>query len=332
VAHTNARQFVVLISLASFLFILFPSSNESRYPCPDCGKGFTDPPARLRHRKKAHRYQPYHTPRYYARQALKDAERRAKAALKKTGDQKAANVFPPSIQSASSSSSSSADPLSNSLANTTYHNDSWELLVDVPRRDASEPKVSQDVQIRAPIAAAPARDTPKTLRSDSDLSSLKIGQQPATTQTGDGAPLFGSQLDTFVQSQSQALAQSWAAYRHTIPGAESDHCPFPATFPTLNGQSSYPSTGFQSLPTFSFTNVSSSLPNWFSSPTTSTASSSSRISGPQFISPNYIPSPSPLEPVPALSWIPSLSPDISTPMTQTEFFTGEPTGGFNTWY
>jgi hypothetical protein len=329
-AHLNARQFVVFISLASFLFIPFLSSNEYRYPCPDCTRGFTDPAARIRHRKKVHAYQPYHTPRYYARRALKEAEKRAKAALKKTGDQKAANVSPPSTENASSSSSSSADSLDNLLANATYHNDFWKILIDFPRRDASQPKVSQEVQIGAPVAAAPARDTPSTLRSDSDLSSSNVGQQPVI---GGGTHSYGSQLDTTMQSQSLALAPSWDAYGQTTPGAASVHRPFPATFPTLGEQSTYQGMSFQSLPTFSFANVPSSTAwNSFNSPTTSTASSSSRISGPQFISPNYLATPPPLEPVPALSWTPSFSPAISTPMTQTEFFTGEPNGGFNTWY
>jgi uncharacterized C2H2 Zn-finger protein len=180
----DARQFVILISLASFLLIPFRSSNEFRYRCPDCGKGFTDPAPRTKHRKTAHGYQPYHTPRYYARQALKEAEKRAnlKAATGKTRDQQAAHIFPRSTQSASSSSStpssasSSADSLSNLHANTTYHNDSWKPLVDVPCRGVSGTTISQEVLICAPVAAAPARDTPKTLCSDSDLSSPKVGQ------------------------------------------------------------------------------------------------------------------------------------------------------------
>ncbi|KAN0131799.1 hypothetical protein V8E53_010327 [Lactarius tabidus] len=227
-------------------------SNEPRYPCPDCGKGCTDPGARFRHRKTAHGHQPYHTPHYYARRALQEAEKRAKAATGKTRNQQAANVFPQSTQSASSSTSSSAlssaDSLDNLLGNTTYHNDFWKPLVDVPCRDASDLTVSQKVQISAPVAAAPARGAPKTLYSDSDLSSPKIGQQPTTNQSG-----------------------------------------LPATFPSSGGQSrapTHPGAGFQSLPTFSFTKVPSSMPN-FNSSNPSTASSSFRISGPQFISPNY---------------------------------------------
>ena len=329
VAHMNSQQFVALMPLASFLFIPFPSTNEYRYPCPDCGKGFTDPAARIKHRKAAHGYQPYHTPRYYARRALKEAEKRAKGSLKKTSDQKAANPFPPSTQSASSSSSSSssssADSLSNLLANATYHDDFWKLLVEVPRGDAPEPIFSQDAQISAPIAVAPARESPKTLHSDSDLYLPNV-------ETGDEVPLCGHQLDTLVQPQSQAAYdQPWAAYGHAIPGAESEYLPFPATFPTLSEQSTYPDTIFQSLPTFSFTNDASTLPNSFDSPTSSMSSSLSHISGPQFFSSDYIPAPPLLEPVPVLGWSPSLFSDISTPI-QTEFSTGEPNRSFDTWY
>ena len=323
--------------MASFLSIPFPSSNEYRYPCQDCGKGFTDPAARIRHRKAAHGYQPYHTPEYYARRALKlkEAERRGKATLKKTltGDQKASNVFPPSTQSAPSSSSSSANSLTNLLANTTYHDDFWKSLLNAPQRNASEPKVSQleDARISTPVAAAPARDTPSTLHSDSDLYLPEVGKQPAaTTRTGDEAPLCGYQWDTVVQPQSQASAQSWAAYGHSIPGPSSDHLPFPATLPTSNWQSTYPARGttFQSLPTFSFTNgaVPSSMQNSFNSPTTSAGSSASS----SHFSPNYIPTPISLEPVRALRWTPKLSPALSTPMTQTESFAGEPNRGFKT--
>ena len=319
--HMNSQQFVVLIYLASFLSIPFPSSNEYRYPCPDCGKGFTDPAPRIRHRKAIHGYKPHHTPRYYARRALKEAEKRAKGSLKKTGNQKAANVFPPSTLSASSSSSSSADSLSNLLANATYHDDFWKLLVEVPRGDASVPNLSQGAQISAPVAAAPARESPRTLHSDSDLYLPKV-------ETGDEVPLCGYQLDTIVQPQSQAtFDQRWAAYGQTIPGATSDHLPFPVTFPTSSGQSSYPGTTFQSLPTFSFTKDPLSLPNSFD-PTTSSVVSS--FSGPHF-SPNHIQTPPLLEPVPVLGWRPSSFLDIFTPI-KTEFSADEPNGDFNTWY
>lgn len=82
----------------------------------------------------------------------------AKVALVKTDDQKAVNVF----------------------QNTS----STKVLVDVPHRDASVENDSQDVQISASVADAPAGNTPKALRSDWDLSLPKVGHQPATPQTG----------------------------------------------------------------------------------------------------------------------------------------------------
>jgi hypothetical protein len=314
--------------LVSFLFIHFTSSTVLHYRCRECNKSFADPAGRIRHRKRVHGYQPYHTPDYLAR---REAEKECdKAALSKTPDQQAASVVP-----GTQNASSPADSLGNLFANATYHNDFWKLLVDAPRRDASELQVSQDVQISLPVAVAPAVDTPNFLNY-SDLSLPKVGQQPSTTaQKRDGTYLFGPQLDTNAQPQSQALAQSWTAYGHTMPGVASDPRPFEAT---SGWQSTYPDMdfqsfqSFQSLPAFSFTNVPLSMPNSFNLPGTSTAPSSSRISGNQFVSPNYMTTLPALEPVPALSWTPSLSPADSTPLSQTEFFTGEVTRGFNTWH
>ncbi|KAF8271670.1 hypothetical protein EI94DRAFT_1796796 [Lactarius quietus] len=285
--------------------------------------GFTDPAARIRHRKKAHGYQPYHTPRYLAKKALREAERkRGKAAL--NNYQQAASVVPNSSQNASSS----ADTLGNVLSNATYHNDFWKLLVDAPSRDTSGLKVSQDVQIRVPVTTEPARNTPKTLHSDYDLLLPKVGEQPSIIPKRKETYVIGSQLDTIAQPQSQASAQLWSAYGPTIPGVASDHRPFAPTFPTSGWQSTYPD--FQSLPAFSFTNVPSSMPDSFNIPSTSTASSS-RISGNQFVYSNLMAGLPALEPLPALSWTPSSSLANSTPVSQTEFFTGEPNTGFNTW-
>jgi hypothetical protein len=83
--------------------------------------------------------------------------------LSKTRDQQAASAVPHSTQNASSSSTDTGSP-SNVSDDATYHDDSWNTLVDVPPRDASDLKVSQDVQISVPVAVAPASDTPKTLQ------------------------------------------------------------------------------------------------------------------------------------------------------------------------
>lgn len=298
-------------------------SNQLRYPCSDCGKGFTDPAARIRHRKRAHGYRPYHTPRYIAKQALKEAEQDSgNGSSNKTHDQRAAN----NTQDASSP----AATLSNILTNATYHDDFWKLIVDVPRRHVSKLKVPQDVQISVPVAAAPACDAPKTLHSDFDLSLPEVDLlQPSITRTRNGTNLLDPRLDAAVQPQIQALAQSWIPYGHNIPVAASDYRPFAAAFPTSDGQSTYPGMGFQSLPTFSFANVPSSVPNSFTFPTTTTptVSSSSRVSGHQFVPPNHMAIP----PVPGLSWIPNLSPATSTPLSQPDFFTSEADRTFNSW-
>ncbi len=305
----------------------FPSSNnERRYRCSDCSQGFTDPAARIRHRKRAHGYKPYHTARYIAKQALKEAEQSGKVVSNETRDQQATSAVPHNTQIASSSVAT----LSNILTNTTYHDDFWKLIVNVPRCHASEIKYSQDIQIGVPIAVAPACNAPKTLHLDSDLSLPEVGHlQPSTTRTCDRTYLLGSQLDTTVQPQGQDLAQLWTPYGHTIPVVASDHRPFPG--PTSDGQSTYPGMGFQNLPTFSFTNIPSSMPNSFTFPTTPSGPSSSRISGHQFVPLNHMATP-PLKLVPSLSWTPSLSsPANSTPLSQPDFFTSKPDRGFNSW-
>ncbi|KAH8982234.1 hypothetical protein EDB92DRAFT_131894 [Lactarius akahatsu] len=300
-------------------------SNEDHHPCPDCNKRFADPSSLTRHRKSAHGHQPYHTDNFAARQTLKKAKKALKAKRKsgkkvsnETHDQRAA---PHNTQNASSS----AATLSNIPTNATHHNAFWQQIVNVPRRHASEPKDSQDVQISVPVAAAPACGAPKTLDTNSGLSLPEAGQlQFSTSLTRDETYSLGSQLDTIVQPQGQALPQLWTPYRQTIPVAASDYRPFAPTFPTSVGQSTYLGMSFQNLPTFS------SMPNSFTYLTTPTAPSSSRVSGYQFVPPNHMATP-PLEPVPALSWTHRLSPVNSTPLSQPEFFTSQPDRGFNSW-
>jgi hypothetical protein len=340
----------MLIYFLCFQLMTFPSSNV-RYPYPDCGKAFRDPPALIQHRKKDHSYRPHHTPRYVAKQALKAKQKSGKALSNNTRDQPphdnasssaatstVSNILKKAEQKSgkalsdntcdqpphdNASSPAATSTLSNILKNETYHDDFWKLIVDVPRHHVSELKDTQDVQISVPVAAAPACDAPKSLHSDSDLSSLEVGQsQPFATQTHDEAYLLGPQLDTIVQPQSQTLAQLWTENGHTIPAA-SDHHPFTAPFPMSEEQSLYPGMGFPSLPLFSYTNVPSSMPNLFTFPTTSTVPSSLGHQR-QFVPLNHMATP-PLELVPGLSWTPTLSPANPTPLSQP---TSEPD---NSW-
>ncbi|KAH9056428.1 hypothetical protein EDB87DRAFT_1833755 [Lactarius vividus] len=259
-----------------------------------------------------------------ARQALKKAKKAFKAKRKsgkvsnETRDQRAA---PHNTQNASSS----AATLNNIPTNATHHDGFWKQIVDVPRRPIPEPKDPQGVQVNVPVAAAPACGAPKTIDSNFGLSLPEAGQlQFSTALTRGVTHSLGSQLDTAVQPQGQALAQSWTPYRQTISVAASGYRRFAPAFPASVGQSSYLGMGFQNLPTFS------SVPNSFTFPTTPTAPSSSRVSGYQFVPPNHMAAP-PLEPAPALSWTPSLSLANSTPLSQPGFFTSEPDRDFNSW-
>ena len=94
--HINAKQFVAFISLISFLFIHYASSDDARYPCPDCHKYLTDPVSLIRHRTMVHG----HDPRHMLNHLLKEAEKNRGEA---TRDQQAASVVPHSTQNASSS-------------------------------------------------------------------------------------------------------------------------------------------------------------------------------------------------------------------------------------
>jgi hypothetical protein len=131
----------------------------------------------VRHRKSVHGYQPYHSPSYLTKKALKEAEKELnKANLSKTSNKQAASVVP----------HSSICDLS---SKATYHDDSRKkMLVDVPRR-----RGSQGVQISIPISLAPALDAPKktSLFLDSGIPLPNIGQQQlSTSQERDGTDLL----------------------------------------------------------------------------------------------------------------------------------------------
>ena len=104
-----------------------------------------------------HGYQPHHKPDYLTKRALKEAEKqRGEATLSKTRDQQLEAASVVSHGSQNTSSSMDTESRSNVPSDATYHD-------DVPPRDSSDLKVSQDVQISVPVAITPARDSPNTL-------------------------------------------------------------------------------------------------------------------------------------------------------------------------
>ena len=132
------------------------------------------------------------SPWFLARRAVKEAEKEnGLATWSHTHDQQAASVDPSSTQGASSSSDTGS--FSDLSSNATSHDDSWKMLVDVPRHD------SQGVQISVPIAMALARDTPMTVHSDSGLSLPTIGQKPPTNQKYDISYLLNPKSDDTVR-------------------------------------------------------------------------------------------------------------------------------------
>ena len=212
-AHFTLKQFVAFISLVFLSHsYIFTSSGENRYSCPDCHKAIRDHSALIRHRRTAHGYQPYHTPWFLARRALKEAAKESgEATLSETRDHQAANDVLRSTQGASSSSNSGRLIL---CSNATYHDDSRKLLVDVPRHG------SQGVQISVPIDMAPARDTSRTLHSDSGLSLPTVGQKPRKC---DISYLLNPKTDDTLKPQSQTLTSPWFLARRAVKEAEKEN-------------------------------------------------------------------------------------------------------------
>ncbi|KAH9064296.1 hypothetical protein EDB87DRAFT_1766527 [Lactarius vividus] len=243
---------------------------------------FSDPSSLTRHRKSKHDYKPHHKDNFRDRQTLKKAKKAlmakrksGKKVSKETRDQRA-------VPHDTRNASSSAATASNIPTNATHHDNFWKQIVGAPHCHATKPKDSQGTLISVPVAAAPACGASQALDSNSGLSLPEAGQlQFSTALTGDGAHFLGPQLDTTVQPQRQALAQSWTPDPQTTPVAASNYRPsapaFAPAFPTSAGQSTYLGTSFQNQPTFP------STPNSFTFPTASAAPSSSRVTGYQSV-------------------------------------------------
>ena len=213
-AHFNLKQFVAFIFFLTYSYI-FTSSGENRYPCPDCHKALQSPPALVRHRRTVHGYQPYHTPCFLARRAVKEAEKwSGEATMSNPRDNQAANKVLHSSQGASSSSDTGSLIL---CSKATYHDDSRKLLVDVPRHG------SQGVQISVPIDMAPAPDTSRTLHSDSGLSLPTVGQKPSMTRKCDISYLLNPKTDDTVKPQSQTLTSPRFLARRAVKEAEKEN-------------------------------------------------------------------------------------------------------------
>ncbi|KAI9512776.1 hypothetical protein F5148DRAFT_734222 [Russula earlei] len=138
-------------------------SGGPKYPCAECGRRFNDAAARLRHRKKVHGYEPYHTEEYVARQALKEKEKADQGAGEKVPStsrrQRAASAAPSSVPSSSAT-------VPRDVLKLAYHNDFWKMLIDVARSSASQPADSGDcVQHGLPSATLPGYDAPESIQS-----------------------------------------------------------------------------------------------------------------------------------------------------------------------
>ncbi|KAH9989397.1 hypothetical protein BJV74DRAFT_885213 [Russula compacta] len=282
-------------------------SDRRQYPCPDCDHRFTDAAARIRHRKKTHGYEPYHTAEYLSRTALRKAEEgvqgSGKAVSSKSYRQRAANAAPYTLPDCRSSGA-----LLDNVPEAAYHDDLWKTLVNSPHH-APGPQCSPDVQLDLPSVAIPGHNTPEALQPLPNFSPLL---QPLVTSldlTSDDSGFSGPQFDAYCR-----FSRSIGLYSSSLPPA----------FPALDGLLDYLGVDFmnhpQGFPMDSYSDVSSissSTPDAFD------------LELP-FIPINKY-EPASLGPAPGPSWTPTLSPAISTPLSQFDFFMPEQFPDFDFW-
>ncbi|KAI9430872.1 hypothetical protein H4582DRAFT_2014625 [Lactarius indigo] len=292
-----------------------PDGTEVKVHCPHAGCTYkTDQKSNLKAHINARHSNENHYPcpecnKYFSdpSQALKKAKKALKA--KRKSGKKVSNeirdqrAIPHNAQNASS----------NTLTNATYHDDFWKQIVDVTRCHASEPKDPQDVQINVPVAAAPAWGAPKTLDSNSGLSLSEQTSLPLSTA------LIRDGTYSLAPNRTPPCSPKVKLWPNCGHRTVKRDLVATIRLPPLRTRLPYIESAYIFAHAESFT-----------FPTTSTAPSSSRVSGYQFVPPIHMATP-PLEPVPALSWPSSLSPTNSTPLSQPEFFTSEPERGFNSW-
>ncbi|KAI0303017.1 hypothetical protein BC826DRAFT_982878 [Russula brevipes] len=322
-------------------------SDSPQYPCPECDRFYSDAAARIRHRKRVHGYEPYHTKEYLARQALVEREEVAQGPGRtistKGRRQRAASAAPYSRPNAPSSGTPLNDP------KAVHHDDFWKTLVNIARSYVSNPQYSQEVQLSVPFASTPGRDAPEVIQP---FGSLTFGKghfpkvrgpecQPAVSSTdldGDGSGSFGPRLDDML-SQGQAFAWSSTQGTNAFSPVPSDFAPLPspnatsiAPFPTSAEPLTYPEVSLlsdlQNYPMDSYGCNASSSMYAIPDPPMSTPSPSATLQLP-FVPTNYGPA-QPLESVPEPSWTPTSQQAVSTSFPHLDDFTSEITD-FDSW-
>jgi hypothetical protein len=324
--------------------IQFPLAHESfssggpKYRCPDCSEAFGDAAARIRHRKSAHAYEPYHTEEYLARQSLKGkgmvAQGPGKVVSNKTRRQRAASVAPYSLPRSPSTDARPPKPLK-----VTYHNNFWKTLVDMAGAHAENPEHPQEIQVGLPATTNPGSHTPEATQPLPDMS-IQSAQMPPSLPASYGYGFLGFQLDT-MSPQGQAFAglstqDNTAAY----PVMSDYHSSTGVDLTTFASGCSptYSGVGFvnqlQEFPVYSYGDPSSLMPGTVTAPSTYTSPSPPSVDLKLPFTPNSHEPAALFEPVPQVepSWSPSSSQAITASLSQFDDFFTPGKVDFDTWY
>jgi hypothetical protein len=284
----HRREAVRSVDLFQFPLAHASFSIDGRqYPCPDCSDAFSDAAARIRHRKSAHGYEPYHTEEYLARQSLKGKEvvsqGPGKAVSNKTRRQRAASAAPYSVPHTPSS-----DAAKPKAPKVTYHNEFWKTLRKMRRYYAENPDQLKDIQVGLPLATNPGPHTPEATQPFPNASIQPVAPMqpslPPSNLTSNDYGFFG-QLDAMSPQGQPFAGPSTQGLTATYPVA-SDYAPLPlpTEINTTTFTSGFPPTysgvGFVNQPqgfpsVYSYSDASSSIPDAITPPTLSTSPSES---------------------------------------------------------
>ncbi|KAF8505400.1 hypothetical protein F5888DRAFT_1648729 [Russula emetica] len=191
-------------------------SDGPKYPCPECGRGFTDAAARIRHRKKLHGYVPYHTKEYLARQALKRKERvvqeTSKVDSNKSRRQQVARAVPDLPDA-----SSSVPPPAPELPEVAYHDQSWKMPVDITHSYPPQAPPSQGGPLFLPFETWPGYGAPNAIQHFPSAAQSQPSLTPSNFTVDYYSDLhnvpipsmtYGPQLRT-MQPQQQEFGESF---------------------------------------------------------------------------------------------------------------------------
>ncbi|KAI0250592.1 hypothetical protein BJV78DRAFT_556552 [Lactifluus subvellereus] len=307
-------------------------AETPQYACPECGRRLRDNAMLVRHRKKVHKYQPYHTEAYLAKRASKNRKESKdddKGVPHETRDWRAARAAP----------SSGATPV-DVPTKVAYHDDFWKTLVDVARLSAAKPHDSQNVQVHLPVTAIPGYDTPSILQPVHTTSAHAVTQPqlytPSDVIHDDSSLLLGPQQDMPVQGQALALPSTQGGCTVSALSYDYTHLTNPTTdltaFPTSVGPLTYPEIGLQngsSMPLYSNFSFSSSTTCGNGAQTMHAAPSTLPSLELPFFHPNYDQDAS-FMPVSGLDWT-NDSPAGSTPQSHLDILSPELDHYFNSW-